>query len=362
MNDDLAEKELIDDALEAMYDLSSNEIEESLPSELPLYSSLSAEAWRYKDEVLLAKGGAKEVYKAFDPKTNRYAAIAKLHKDSSEVLYEPFLREARLTAFLEHPNIISIYDIGLDQNARPFFSMELKMGQGLDKLIQVEHTKQQQGLAEESLRSLVNIFLRICDAMAYAHSKEVLHLDLKPENIQVGHYGEVLVCDWGLGRILGSSDSDGGDFDRLLLNPDLLNNMTLNGEIKGTPGYMSPEQIQGQSVEKTKQADIYALGAILYTLLSNQSPALGAQSLDELLKRILDSGIAPPEQFKKVPRALSAICMKAMAPKPAERYKSVEDLSHDINVYLAGFSPLAEKASLVQELQLFCKRIINFVN
>ena len=105
------EDEALADALEAMYDLDASEIEESQASELPLFASFSAEPWRYEDETLLAKGGIKEIYKAFDPKTNRFIAIAKLLEGSPQELYEPFLREARLTSFLEHPNIISIYDI-----------------------------------------------------------------------------------------------------------------------------------------------------------------------------------------------------------------------------------------------------------
>ena len=259
-----SEKDLIADALESMYELKADELSETDLASMPIYSSLSQETWRYQGESLIARGGMKSIYKAYDPKTSRYIAIAKLHEASPEELFEPFLREARLTSFLEHPNIISIYDIGLDEESLPFFTMELKTGEGFDKIIKKEHLKSEDALSADSLRSLLNIFLKICEAMAYAHSKNVLHLDLKPENIQVGHYGEVLLCDWGLGKIFGSEDK--ADFDQLLLNPDLINNMTLNGELKGTPGYMAPEQIKGQSELKTKQADIYALGSILYTL------------------------------------------------------------------------------------------------
>jgi serine/threonine protein kinase len=351
------EDEALADALEAMYDLDASEIEESQASELPLFASFSAEPWRYEDEILLAKGGIKEIYKAFDPKTNRFIAIAKLLEGSPQELYEPFLREARLTSFLEHPNIISIYDIGLNESSQPFFTMELKTGESFDKIIENEHEKSADELSQSSLQNLLNIFLRICDAMAYSHSKQVLHLDLKPDNIQVGHYGEVMVCDWGLGKILGQVEFDESEFERLLLNPDLLNNMTIHGEIKGTPGYIAPELLTGEKDKKSKQADIYALGALLYTLLCSESPAASANSLDDFNEKVKRGEIKTLQSYElKLPRALIAIAQKAMALSPEDRYSNVDDLSCDINSYLRGYSSTAEKSSPVYELKLFYQR------
>ncbi|WDE97031.1 protein kinase [Lentisphaera profundi] len=350
------EEDKLHDALAGLYDLSSNEIEESNPESLPIYSSLSAEENRYQDERLLARGGVKLVYKAFDPKTGRYVALAKLDENAPEELFEPFLREARLSSLMEHPNIITIYDIGLDAFKKPYFTMELKTGKSLDLLITEEY-EQDKNLSQESLRKLLTYYLRICDAVAYAHSMNVLHLDLKAENIQVGKYGEVIVCDWGLGRLVGSREYDGGDFDSLLLNPDLLNNMTLSGEIKGTPGYMSPEQVNKKKSIIDKYSDIYALGALLYTILCNQSPASDCSSLEQILEQTIKGDFPDPQTINKnIPRALQAVISKAMALEPSKRYGDVEELYSEIDSYLLGYSPTAENASLIKEFSLFYGR------
>jgi len=372
------------DELEALYDVHSADLEENSPELLPLFSELTPEPPRYTDEELIARGGMKDISKVFDPKTGRHIALAKLHADSPEELYEPFLREARLTALLDHPNIITIYDIGLDSESVPFFTMELKTGKSLAPVNmkdEIGNRNKEQDTGDftggssfilhnsyfkekspekniESIHGLMEIFLKVCDAIAYSHSRNVLHLDLKPENIQVGHFGEVLVCDWGLGKVVGDNDYDGGDFDRLLLNQDLLNNMTLSGEIKGTPGYMAPEQIISGGA-KTVQTDIYALGALLYTMLTNSIPVAASSSVDIILEKTAAGDIESPEKrFPQlnIPEALSSVAMKALALKPNERYPSVEALRNDVHSYLSGYSTSAQNASLFTELKLVYKR------
>lgn len=207
-------------------------------SETPLCDSLKTQTEQYANMEKIASGGMKVIYKAFDKKINRNVAYAALHKDCPLELYDPFIREARLTALLEHPNIINVYDIGLNDEDIPFFTMELKVGENLARIIRKESME---GKAQSyEMRPLLEAFLKICDAIAYAHSKKVVHLDLKPDNIQMGGFGEVIVCDWGLGKIIGDKEIE---YDHLLFNPDLLNNVTLTGTITGTPGYMAPEQI-----------------------------------------------------------------------------------------------------------------------
>ena len=149
--------------------------------------SLATATERYTHKELLATGGMKEIYKVYDTKMKRFIAMARLIPDSDEELAEVFLKEAALTASLEHPNIISVYDFGINENLDPFFTMELKVGESLDEIIDEE---------KADLNELLEIFVKVCDAISYAHSNNVIHLDLKPDNIQVGKYGEVQVCDW----------------------------------------------------------------------------------------------------------------------------------------------------------------------
>lgn len=335
--------------LASFYDARSDELKDTAP----IFSGLKPEEPLYQAHTLLARGGMKTVLKVFDPKTGRHVALAKLNPGSPEELYEPFLREARLTALLDHPNIITVYDIGLSEESSPYFTMELKTGHSLEQIISdhFSHT------SEVDLNELLNIFLKICDAIDYAHSQKVIHLDLKPGNIQIGQHGEVIVCDWGLGKLIGHKDYDGGEFDRLLLNPDLLNNMTLSGRIKGTPGFMAPEQVTADG-DKTCRTDIYALGALLYNLLTNQLPVEG-ETTDELLKNTRNGKIINPA--KRVPdrpisSTLSAIAMKALATDPADRYTSVRALSNDLTHYLSGYSTSAEETGVLKEIRLFCRR------
>jgi len=223
--------------------------------------------------------------------------------------------------------------------------MDLKVGYGLDGVLQ-------KALAGEGypLSERLDIFLKVCDAITYAHSRDVIHLDLKPANIQVGHYGEVLVCDWGLGKLLGGTDEIDDD---VLLNPDLLSEMTVYGQIKGTPGYMAPEQIRGE--DRDKRTDIYALGALLYAVLTCRPPVDG--DTDAMLQAAVSGDIVPPtERGSGVPESLSAVVTKAMALEPSDRYPSVTDLISDVRAFLGGYSPVAHEGGMSNECLLFYRR------
>ncbi|MCH2207125.1 MAG: protein kinase [Lentisphaerales bacterium] len=350
MLEDTAPNEAMLDKLAGLYDVKIEDLEDASAHSLPLYSSLKEQGKRYKNEELIARGGMKDILKVFDEKTGRPIAMARLLVDAPEELYEPFLREARLTALLDHPNIISIFDIGLDESQSPYFTMELKTGKGLDKMIIDTHQNTEISHLNES-NGLLEVFIKICDAIAYAHSHDILHLDLKPENIQVGKYGEVIVCDWGLGKVVGKKEDD-IEFDQLLLNPDLLNNMTLIGEIKGTPGFMAPEQVQKGGV-KTPQTDIYALGSILCLLLSGHTAIEG--NTETILNRTVtgDLSIQLPADL---PSSLNAVIRKAMKLLPEERYQSVAALRHDVHRYLTGYATEAENAGNLKQLSLLYKR------
>jgi serine/threonine protein kinase len=343
-------KEAQDALFDIYYEVSDLEELDSSVDENPLFTQLASLSSRYQDPSLVATGGMKQIFKMMDLKTNRYVAMAMLHKDSPDVLYDPFIREARLTALLEHPNIINIHDIGVNEEKLPYFTMDLKVGDSLSTII----SKVQQGEAlykeRYSQNVLLDIFIKVCDAIAYAHSRQILHLDLKPENIQIGEFGEVLVCDWGLGKII---NDDSKEVDHILLNPDLLNHMTMHGKIKGTPGYMAPEQVTGD--EKTKKTDIYSLGALLYSVLTQQTAFDG--DTHTVLENTRNGMLLEPiKRDPALATSLNAIIMKAMQLKPDNRYDSVNDLRQDVYQYLAGFSPTAENAGLLTEVSLFYKR------
>jgi serine/threonine-protein kinase len=338
-----AESRIRDLALNNLFDEAFGEIDPA--AESPLYGELCSLQERYVQAELIAVGGMKRIFKVLDRQGNRHVAMARLHEDASELLFDPFIREARLTALLEHPNIISVHDVGVDKEGQPYFTMDLKVGDGLDVVLQ-------KALADGGcpLSDRLDVFLKVCDAITYAHSRDVIHLDLKPANIQVGHYGEVLVCDWGLAKLIGGTDEIDDD---VLLNPDLLNGMTVYGQVKGTPGYMAPEQIRGD--DRDKRTDIYALGALLYAVLTCRPPLAG--DTDTMLQAAVSGDVVPPtERGSGVPEALSAVVMKAMALKPADRYASVSDLITDVRAFLGGFSPVAHECGLSTELLLFYRR------
>ena len=336
------------DNLEELFDFAEQTQDVNDSQSYPLLEELQNDQPRYSYESLIAKGGMKTITKVFDNKTSRFIAMAKLHQDAPKELYEPFLREAKLTAHLDHPNIISIHEVGLDQNEAPFFTMELKTGLGFNEIIK----------ENSDTRKLLEIFLKVCDGISYSHSRKVLHLDIKAENIQAGLYGDVIICDWGLAKIIGHPNYDGGDFDRILLNPDLLNNMTLADEVRGTPGFMAPEQIDSKQ-NVSVQTDVYSLGALLYLILCKVPPIELSGTLEEVLQRTQNGEIIPPpKRFSQqgISAGLSAVCMKALATKPEGRYESVEALRTDVYNSLTNYSTSAENAGFWRELKLFYKR------
>ncbi len=343
-----------DDQMHALFEDSLTEQEGGLSDISPLMKSVSETEPRYSERQLIASGGMKNIYKVFDQKTGRHVALAELREEMPVEIYEAFLLEARLTALLEHPNIITIHDIGLSADEKPYFSMELKVGDSLQDILDGLKSGREGYAQKISRLDLLNIFIKTCDAVAYAHSRSVIHLDLKPSNIQIGAYGEVLVCDWGLGKVFDNDILE--DYEALALNPDFFNDITLTGEIKGTPGYMAPEQIK-RGEGKTRQSDIYALGAVLYAILTHEAPLHG--DTNTVLNKTLSGDIAPPRHHlsgHNIPQSLSAVAMKALNLDAQRRYAHVNELSEEVKMFLAGFSTQAQNANLLTESSLFIKR------
>ncbi len=322
--------------LEFYFAAQSSEGVMSMEELCPSYLSLSQIEQRYRNFKPLASGGVKQLFKVHDAHSCRHVAMAMLRDEFAEDYYDPFIHEAWLTASLSHPNIVKVYDIGIIDEKKPFFTMDLKKGETLSAVIK-------QG--ERPLADLLEIFIKVCDAVAYAHSQGVLHLDLKPANVQVEEFGEVVVCDWGLGQLF----KNGKESAHTTLDPDIINNVTLSGAVRGTPGFMAPEQIDPEP-ELTPQADIYALGCLLYYMLTGHKPFSG--SPESILEKTKTGSFVPPRR----PAGVAKAAIKAMALRPGDRYDSVLELQQDIRRYLANYPTSAENANVFKKMLLFYKR------
>jgi len=207
------------------------------------------------------------------------------------------------------------------------------------------------------LEDLLDMLLKVCDAVAYAHSANVLHLDIKPDNIHVGAFGEVFLIDWGLAKILtGSADEELYDIE-LPVDCNTLNDMTLVGTLKGSPGFMAPEQAGGPG-EKSFATDIYALGALLYTILTGVKHVQGATAEERLVNTRNGEWLSPTKRFpdKNIPASLEAVCMKALSVQAEERYDSAGEFRSEIQAYLRGFATEAEDAGFIKQIRLLYTR------
>lgn len=319
---------------------------------------------KYKFVRSVGFGGMKAVMQVKDKDTTRHIAMAIIPdaEDRPQSDINRFIQEARITARLEHPNIVPVHDIGVDTSGSPYFTMKLLRGQNLSDIIRKMREDDYRTLKEYDLTRLLRIFVKICNGIEFAHSKQVIHLDLKPDNIHVGDFGEVLILDWGLARFIGEPDQylteTEDDFDSLPQNKSL-QRYTIDGITKGTPGYMAPEQAAGQNKLKDERSDIYALGAILYAILSFESPMAGKPVKDILMETIYGNIEFPKHSEtmrRPIPAALEAVMLKAMSREPADRYQSVNELREDIFAFLAGYAPKAEDASSIKKTYLFINR------
>ena len=273
---------------------------------------------RYKLIRSIGFGGMKTVLLVHDRDTGREIAMALMpdFKDRPRHVHEDFIREARITACLEHPNIVAVHDIGLDSSGAPFYTMSYLRGLPLTTVLKRIKEGRPRESRYYSLDRRLRIFQRVCNAVNYAHSQNICHLDIKPDNVNIGEFGEVRLFDWGLAC---ETDKAG----HALLNRD--------GKLRGTPGYMAPEQISinPEAPPVGKSSDIYALGALLYTMLGCTPPFSGKDNEEVLLKTMTEDPPriavnAPEGSF--IPPELEIVCRKAMAKDPAERYASVTDL------------------------------------
>jgi serine/threonine protein kinase len=291
----------------------------------------------------IGRGGMGAIFLAEDTALGRRVALKVLDlPDAAGDLAARLLREAQILAQLEHPGIVPVHDVGRLADGHVFYAMKFVEGRRLD-----EHLEK-----VPSLPDRLRIFLRIAEAVAFAHARGVLHRDLKPQNVMVGPFGEVLVMDWGVAKIL----RDAAEEETMLQAPagsaaltPPATPQTAHGTVLGTPGYMAPEQARGESDRVDQRADVYALGAILQFLLTGRALAEATTPGS----RQTDGGRPPLRTTvgQRIPRALAAICLQAMAQRPAARYASAEALAADVSRYLDGEPVAAYPEGLLRKTE-----------
>ena len=308
-------------------------------------ASIQSALSRYRLLRVCGEGGLGQVWHARDVDLEREVAVKRMRADLDlpKEIRERFVREARLTGRLQHPNIIAIFQFGRDDQGREFYVMPLVHGETLDRVIETLHEKTRPNRPDPvELNRLLNRFLDVCHAVEFAHSKGILHRDLKPENIMIGRFGEVYVLDWGLARAVADpSDEDG--WATLRGKASLRSNASLDstraGSIMGSPLYMAPEQAAGKTDEVGPAADLFALGGILFKILTGDDPRAPSEgeTPDRFIRRIAtESGPRPRSRARWVPRSLDATCARAGALEPEDRYPSVEAFAGDLRRWLAG--------------------------
>ena len=251
-----------------------------------------------------------------------------------------FVREAELTARLDHPGVVPIYRMGRDEQGKPYYSMRFVQGETLAEAIARFYTSQL-SRAERNVeyRRLLRSMIAVCETVAFAHSRKVIHRDLKPDNIILGPFGETLVLDWGLAKRIDvadlSSDSETST-DASISGLDRPNTRTIEGTIKGAPAFMSPEQARGEAQHLDPRTDIYSLGATLFVLLTGKSPYTGGSVLEIVAKVKAGPSPSARQLNPEVDKPLEAICRKAMSHNRDDRYADARELAHDLDRWLAG--------------------------
>ena len=338
-------KEEIPDSkyLKVVPNISKMLIDDDPDNDFPVSKEMTQEK-RYNEASELGRGAMKQVNLAQDTLTDRRVALAKLIDKDNPDKTEQFFLEARLTARLQHPNIVPVYDAGFDDRNEAFFTMKPVGDRTLRNYIKSFNQGQNSDLQER-----LEMFSKICYAIAYAHANNVIHRDLKPENIYLGEFGEVLVGDWGLAKVL---EVDYEDID--LHSDDSKTIHTMHGVLKGTPGYMAPEQIDQSLGVSDEQSDIYSLGVILFELLLLTHPNKGSD-MEKTLTNTLQ-GNRPDKLEVNLAESLTAIINKAMAIKKGDRYLSVVEITVDLKKFQGGFVTSAENNSFAKSFLFLLKR------
>lgn len=314
---------------------------------------------RFGEGEPFKEGGGGILTRSYDPYLGREVIFKTLRpefKDNPDV-QRRFLREARVTALIQHPATVPIYEMGRDADGNPWFTMKEIRGESLQKILAGIVARDRKFDAYRSREALMDILIQVGQALAYAHACGVVHRDVKPGNIMVGAFGEVMVMDWGVAKIL---DEGGGDAmeagEAGETPPDVDPDFTVYGKVYGTPRYMAPEQARGQT-DIDHRVDIFSLGAVLYECLLHRPLVFGANR-EEILKKICEEPFVSPaskEPIRMIPPELDAIVMKALEKDPAKRYETMDLFVSDLQRFRRGETVSVMNTTLRASIQRWVK-------
>jgi len=321
---------------------------------------------RYREGVMLGRGGMGEVRELVDARVGRTVAMKTLHADTGAdaAAQVRFVREARIQGQLEHPSVVPVYDFGRDPTGQPYFTMKQLRGKTLAQILAAIATGDREVTAAFSRRKLLNELRNVCLAVDFAHSRGVIHRDLKPGNIMLGDFGEVYVLDWGLAKLKTEATEPAPELEAAVdpgtgtttssaptprtssLDIGDTSEQTAAGSLMGTPGYMAPEQVQGRTL--TERADVYALGAILFEILAGEPLHHRDRSILEATLAGVD-GRPSQRTDREIPLELDDLCVAATRTDPEERLPSARALADRIDRVLDGDRDLARHKQLAEE-------------
>ncbi len=294
---------------------------------------------RYDNFTKFAEGGTALLEECLDKNLGRVVVMKRLHAHmlDDEIEQKRFLREARVTALIQHPATVPVYEISRDRAGAVYFTMKKVEGVDLREILLGIVARDPSFRNKYAIKDLVEVLVQVGQAVAFAHSRGVVHRDLKPANILVGEFGEVMILDWGLAKILNEPHTEHGDLpDKIPEKDHLRLELTRAGKRAGTPLYMSPEQAAGDNENIDGRSDVYSLGSILYEVLTHENLVWGIDK-DEVLERIQNQEPVPPRKrtpHRKIPKALDSICMRAIQRNPEDRYPTLLEMVDDLRSYL----------------------------
>jgi serine/threonine-protein kinase len=314
---------------------------------------------RYRDRALIGEGGMGEVRLCKDHRVGREVAMKVIRpgQGSRSDARARFEREARVQGQLEHPSVVPVYDLGIRPDGSAFFTMKRVRGETLEQVLGRLAAGDPEAAATHTRRRLLGAFSSLCLAVAFAHSRRVLHRDLKPGNIMLGSYGELYILDWGLAKLLGADDpassaAPASHEDEAIEAPLSQRHRTVAGSMMGTPGYMSPEQIRGEIDALDERTDVFSLGAILFEILALE-PLFGrpGDPVQAFLAATLKGADARPSvraPERAIPPELDAICVRATSPDAAARFADARDVHEAVERFLDGDRDLEQRRAMAE--------------